>query len=347
MPQIVYHERLCRSLAARFQNVVTRHSIRVKPMQMRNWIFLLGIAGTFGLGNWDTALAQAPKSNPSSAATAKATISKDEDAIRKGAGEFSKAFEKGDAKALAAMWVEHGEYQDDQSKTIRGRETIEKAYSEIFEQKKGGKIDVEIQSVRFLTPDVAVEEGLLRESSTGRELPSTTRYSAIDVRENGQWKIAQCREWGVGQDHLDDLNWLVGKWKGSAKDEDMTLSFAWDEKQPILVAKLTTSAAGKGKSAAATSGTIKIGFDPRRGQLHSWHTDDTGGHGQALWNRDGYRWVMSATGLTGDGKETGAENILQRIDNNNFTWRSANRRLNGQPVPDTVPIKLTRVTDGK
>jgi len=131
-------------------------------MQMRNWIFLLGIAGTFGLGNWDTALAQAPKSNPSSAATAKATISKDEDAIRKGAGEFSKAFEKGDAKALAAMWVEHGEYQDDQSKTIRGRETIEKAYSEIFEQKKGGKIDVEIQSVRFLTPDVAVEEGLLR-----------------------------------------------------------------------------------------------------------------------------------------------------------------------------------------
>ena len=38
-----------------------------------------------------------------------------------GAGEFSKAFEKGDAKAITAMWVEHGEYEDDQNKTIRAR----------------------------------------------------------------------------------------------------------------------------------------------------------------------------------------------------------------------------------
>ena len=79
-----------------------------------------------------------------------------------------------------------------------GRDAIEKAYTEIFEQKKGGKIDVEIQSVRFLTPDVAVEEGLLQ-TSVGREFPSTTGYSAIDVCENGQWKIAQCREWGVAK----------------------------------------------------------------------------------------------------------------------------------------------------
>ena len=63
--------------------------------------------------------------------------------------------------------------------------------------------------------------------------------------------------------------------------------------------------------------------------------------------RDGYRWVMNATGLTGDGKETAAQNILQRIDSDNFTWRSVNRRLGDQPVPDTAPIKLTRVTDGK
>jgi uncharacterized protein (TIGR02246 family) len=315
-------------------------------MQIKIGIVLLGIAVAFGGAAGNMAIAQAPKSNPSSAA-AKAPENKDEEAIRKGAGEFSKAFEKGDAKAIAAMWVEHGEYLDDQNKTIRGRDAIEKAYTEIFEQKKGGKIEVEVKSVRFLTPDLAVEEGLLRESSVGRELPSTTRYSAIDVRENGQWKIAQCREWGVGQDHLDDLNWLVGKWKGSTKDEDMTLSFAWDEKQPILVAKLTTSTAGKGKSAAASSGIIKIGFDPRRGQLHSWHTDDAGGHGQSVWNRDGYRWVMNATGLTGDGKETAAENILQRIDQNNLTWRSVNRRLGDQAVPDTVPIKLTRLPDGK
>jgi uncharacterized protein (TIGR02246 family) len=325
------------------------HSIRKLPkeqtMKSKACLITAGVCWTMMGLFIGAANGQTPKSSTTAAGSPKQPISKDEEAIRKGAGEFSKAFEKGDTKAIAAMWVEHGEYEDDQNKTIRGRDAIEKAYMEIFEQKKGGKIDVEIQSVRFLTLDLAVEEGLLRETSVGRELPSTTRYSAIDVRENGQWKIAQCREWGVGQDHLDDLNWLVGKWKGAAKDDDRTLSFAWDEKQPILVAKLTSS--GKGKSAAATSGTIKIGYDPRRGQLHSWHTDDAGGHGQAMWNRDGYRWVMNATGLTGDGKETAAQNILQRIDNSNFTWRSINRRLGDQPVPDTAPIKLTRVADGK
>ena len=184
-------------------------------MNIKAWIIAAGSCWMMMGVLTDVVRAQAPKATAATASSAKPPISKDEEAIRKGAGEFSKAFEKGDAKAIAAMWVEHGEYEDDQNKTIRGRDAIEKAYTEIFEQKKGGKIDVEIQSVRFLTPDVAVEEGLLRETSVGRELPSTTRYSAIDVCENGQWKIAQCREWGVGQDHLDDLNWLVGKWKGS------------------------------------------------------------------------------------------------------------------------------------
>ena len=158
-------------------------------MNIKAWIIAAGSCWMMMGVLTDTVRAQAPKSNAPTAGSAKPPISKDEESIRKGAGEFSKAFEKGDAKAIAAMWVEHGEYEDDQNKTIRGRDAIEKAYTEIFEQKKGGKIDVEIQSVRFLTPDVAVEEGLMRETSVGRELPSTTRYSAIDVAKTASGKL--------------------------------------------------------------------------------------------------------------------------------------------------------------
>ena len=270
-------------------------------------------------------------------------MSQDEQAIRNSAKEFSQAFAKGDAKAIAAMWAEHGEYQDDSGKLIRGRDEIEKAYTELFKEKPGEKIDVEIQSVNFLTPDVAVEEGLLRESSAGRELPSTSRYAAIDVRDGGSWKIAQCREWGTGQDHLDDLNWLAGKWKGASKDQEMNLSFAWDEKLPILLAKISSTVKGK----PGPSGTIKIGYDPRRGDIHSWHTDADGSQSRATWSRDGDRWIMNASGLTGDGLETSGQYILTRINNNNFTWRWVNRIVGDKAIPDTVPIRLTRVPDAK
>jgi uncharacterized protein (TIGR02246 family) len=223
----------------------------------------------------NAARAQSQESGSSSTGSAKSAANKDEQAIRKGASDFSRAFEKGDAKTIASMWAEHGEYEDDHGKLLRGREAVEKAYTELFAEKTGGKIDVEIQSIRFLTADLAVEEGILHETSAARELPSTTRYSAIDVREGGHWKIAQCREWGGGEDHLDDLNWLVGKWKGNSKDQEMTLSFAWDEKQPILSAKLATKVLAK-SGLAPQSGTIKIGFDARRGGFHSWHSDQDG-----------------------------------------------------------------------
>ncbi|HZZ29560.1 MAG TPA: SgcJ/EcaC family oxidoreductase [Pirellulales bacterium] len=298
----------------------------------------------------ENALAQAPKANASSPSASPNPMSKDESAIRAGAAEFSRAFEKGDAKAIAAMWVANGEYEDDQNEVLRGRDAIEKAYTEQFAEKKGGKIDIDVQSVRFLTPDVAVEEGILHESSAARELPTTTRYAAIDVREGGQWKIAQCREWGGGQDHLDDLNWLVGKWQGSSKDQEMNLSFAWDDKQPLLLAKISAKPVGKSGGAgqvAGPSGTIKIGYDARRGGFHSWHSNQDGSQSRAQWQRDGYRWLIDATGLTSDGKDLTAEYVLTRVDNNNFTWRAVSRKVGGQLLPDSLPIKLTRVTESK
>jgi uncharacterized protein (TIGR02246 family) len=278
---------------------------------------------------------------------ANSSDNKDEEAIRKAARDFSAAVAKGDAKAIAALWAESGEFEDDVGQVLRGREAIEKSYTEMFKEQPGGKLDVKIQSIRFLTPDVAVEEGVLRSTSAGRELPSTTRYAAIDVRENGQWKIAQCREWGVGQEHLDDLNWLVGKWKGTAKDGETTATFTWDEKQPILLAKLATKPVAGKAGATAQSTTIKIGYDARRGAFHSWHSEQDGAQSRAQWHRDGNRWVIDSSGLTTDGKETSGQFMLSRIDDNNFTWRTANRSVGDKTLPDSVPIKLTRVAEGK
>jgi uncharacterized protein (TIGR02246 family) len=302
-----------------------------------NRILLVG-AIVFVVASGPNVFAQGPASDQAQSGKSNAPVSKDEAAIRQGAKDYAQAFAKKDAKALAAMWTENGQFEDDQGVSLHGKSAIENAYADMFKDKPAGRIDVQIQSIRFLTPDVALEEGILHEGSAGRELPTTSRYSAVDVRDGGQWKIAYCRDWGSAQDHLDDLNWLAGKWKGSGKDGETTLSFTWDEKQPILVAKISSTSKGK----PAQSGTIKIGYDPRRGGIHSWHGDADGSQSQAQWERDGNRWIIHTAGLTADGKKTSGEFILTRIDDNDLTWRCVERTVDDRSAPDMPPIKLTR-----
>src|SRR5436190_1757226 len=83
------------------------------------------------------------------------------------------------------------------------------AIGDFFKDRPGGKIEVRIDSIRFPSRDSAVEEGVLRQVRDGKELPTSTLYSTVHVREDGRWRIASSREWGAGQDRLEDLEWLL------------------------------------------------------------------------------------------------------------------------------------------
>jgi hypothetical protein len=48
--------------------------------------------------------------------------------VRKTAGEFAGAFDRGDARAVAAFWTRDGEYVGPDGEAIRGRAAIEKEY---------------------------------------------------------------------------------------------------------------------------------------------------------------------------------------------------------------------------
>src|SRR5262245_35068507 len=59
----------------------------------------------------------------------------DAEAIAKSSRDFSDAFAKGDAKAVAALWTEQGECEETTGDIVRGREAIEKAFAETFKDK--------------------------------------------------------------------------------------------------------------------------------------------------------------------------------------------------------------------
>jgi len=267
----------------------------------------------------------------------------DREALRKSAYDFVQAFEKGDAKALAEQWTDHGEFRDDTGAVIRGRAAIEKAYAVHFREKPRSKIEIDIRLIRFLSRDTAIEEGVLRLNPAGAELPTSTRYSALHVREDGKWKIAGVQESGAIEDKLEDLAWLIGDWEVKAKDKQVQMKFAWNDKKTQIRNQFSVKEGAK----VTASGMQIISQDPQSGQLRSWHFDDDGGHGQSMWFRDGNRWAMDSLGVLADGRETAATNVLTRLNDDEFLWRSTQRTLAGARVPDTEPVKIVRTKSGK
>ena len=265
----------------------------------------------------------------------------DDAAVRATARDFAAAFNKHDAKAVAGQWTEQGECADAEGSLIRGRANIEQAFAEFFKANPQAKIQVLVGSIRFPAPDLAVEEGVLRQINTVKDLPATTMYSATHVRIDGKWQTAVSREWGAGQDRLEDLEWLLGQWKATVKDQSVTMTFSRDEQKPFIIGRFTRHTGDNVDS----TGSFRIGLDPESGRLRSWHFDEDGGHGQAYWVRDGNRWVLDAAGVMGDGTETASVNILGRLNDDEITWQSIDRVLGGQPLPDTTPIKLTRAKE--
>ena len=263
----------------------------------------------------------------------------DRDAIRTSAQDFARAFEQGDAKAAAAQWTVGGEYVSDEEPSVRGRDNIEKAFTELFKDKSRARLEVDIRSIRFPSADSAIEEGFLRHTPYGPGLPGSTQYTTVHVREDGKWLIAYSRESGAGQDRLGDLAFLIGKWEGGTKGQVMSLSFEKDGDHPFILGKFSRKSEGK----LVAGGTMKIGLDSQRGQIRSWHFDGDGGHGQCLWLRDGNRWVLDAIGATADGTDTAAVNVLSRLNADEIVWRSIDRVVGGEALPDTAPVKLTRV----
>ena len=265
----------------------------------------------------------------------------DEDAIRKLSAELTAALEKGDAKAVAGLWTEEGEYVADDGTTVRGRPALEAAYAKFFAKTPQVKVQATIDSIRFVGRDSAVEEGVAKvRKGKGKgkgEESDTSRYSTLYVREDGRWRIALLREWPDDGASLRDLDWLIGSWVGKSGDIEVRTTYEWDENRAFLRVRIAIKEPDRALTATET-----ISKDPRTGGLHSWLFGGDGGFGEASWSRDGKDWVLQASGVTGDGDEMTATNVLTPIDKDSFTWQSIDRARNGEALPNIIPIKVTR-----
>ena len=80
--------------------------------------------------------------------------------VQANADRFAEAFNRGDAKAVAEFWAEGGIWSDPAADVrIEGREALEKSYGEAFESRPGSRLQLEVESVRVVSSELAIEEG--------------------------------------------------------------------------------------------------------------------------------------------------------------------------------------------
>ncbi len=273
----------------------------------------------------------------------------DQAAIRSTADTFVTAFNRGDAKAVAALWTENGTLADERGIIFKGRQAIENEYAAFFKAQPGAKIHVGIQSIDFPAPNLAIEDGLATVAVERGAPPTAGRYSVVHVKEDGKWLMASVRESSIpipsNYDKLRDLEWLVGDWEAKTDDTSLHTEIRWIANKSFLERKYSVEKNG----IAFSNGLQIIGWDPATAQIKSWTFDSAGGYGTGLWSPAAEGWSIETAGVLPDGTPTASRDTLIRIPGENqvFGWRSSKRIAGQVALPDTEEIVLDRVSEKK
>jgi uncharacterized protein (TIGR02246 family) len=284
--------------------------------------------------------------SPGAAAEAKPPVQSNpnESAIRATADAFIKAFNAGDAKAVAALWTPNGTVADDDGNVYRGRKSIEDQYAALFKAHPTARMEVAIKSIDFPTPTTAIEDGVAQVLTRDNSPPSASHYTAVHVQEEGKWLMASVHESAdpVSSNYaqLEGLGWIVGDWQAQGKGGTSHHKIRWIANKSFIQRDYSVHRDGM----LASSGTQILGWDPRSHQIVSWSFDSSGGYGTGVWTPAADGWLIESRGMTADGVPTSSKDHLICIpgDKNVVGWRSTDRQLGNTKLPDTGELVLDR-----
>lgn len=264
-------------------------------------------------------------------------------ALMKNAQAFVDAFEKGDAKAVAAFWAEDGDWVDLTGRRLQGRPSIENAFKDFFTENKGSKLRIDVNSVRFVTPDTAIEDGVTSVTSPDGRPPNQARYTNVHVKKDGQWVLQSVRESPYtppgNYEHLRGLEWAVGEWvdEGDGPEIDHA-TFEWSPDGNFLISTQDVTV----RDTLISRSTEWIGWDPASSQIRSWSFVGDGAIGESIWTNEGDQWIIKTNATMPNGKKLAATNIITLNGPDAITWRSKDRTLDGKALPDVKEIKMKR-----
>ena len=255
-----------------------------------------------------------------------------------------KAFNKHDAKALADAWSPDAVYLNRTTgDEVTGRAAIAEEFTAVFKDQPEVKLELNVQSIRFVSPNVAVEEGIAKTLAPKAE-PEEEEYSAVYVRREGQWLLDRVTEKSKetapsAYEQLKPLEWMIGHWVDKDDKVDVETDCKWTKNQKLhhaLVHRLPS------KADINMSGMQVIGWDPAAKTIRSWTFDSDGGFAEATWTFQKGRWFIRNKGVLADGRKASMVNVIKPVDQNSFTWQTVERTAGGELLPNINEVLIVR-----
>ena len=267
----------------------------------------------------------------------------DEAAIRKTVESYVAAFNKADAQALAEHWSETAVYTNRLTgEEAVGRAAIAEQFAAIFQEKKDLKLEVAIESIRLLSPNVAVEHGTAKLLAPEGE-PEEIKYTAIYIKQGDQWLLDRVTD-GTDEappshyEQLKTLEWMVGSWVDEDEEARVETECNWTKNRNFLTRSYSIVVGDQ----IEMSGMQVIGWDPAAKTIRSWTFDSEGGFAEATWTFQKDRWHIHNKGVLADGRRASAINIMKPVDANSFTWQTTERTAGGELLPNVDEVLIVR-----
>ncbi len=263
----------------------------------------------------------------------------DDSAIRQAVKTYVEAFNKGDAGAVSSLWSDDAEYVNSSGDVFKGRKEIEALFNKFFEENKELKIDVVVSSIRFPSPEEAVETGTANVKREGAP-PQESYYVAEYKKNAGEWKLTNVKEEenSDAYEHLKQLGWLIGEWTDQDENASVTTDYQWCKNKSFITGSFTVYIEDK----VDLQGTQVIGWDPAAKEIRSWIFDSLGGFGAAVWTNKDNQWTAESKSVLSDGTKASAINIYTYVDDNTYTFQSIGRQVSGKPLPNIDEVTVVR-----
>jgi uncharacterized protein (TIGR02246 family) len=271
----------------------------------------------------------------------------DEQTLRESVEVFVKLYNAHKSEEVAALFAPDSRMVFRDGSEVNGRDEIKDSFDEAFRASPKTAISVVVDSIQFLTPDVAVEEGVTSLFPDGETLTSLGRYTVLHMRRNGRWLMQSVRvveeETVSSYGELQSLEWLVGEWIDEGRSEVVESKFRWDENKSFLLEEFQVISQGS----TVLKGTQRIGWDPQAKQIRSWTFDSAGGFGEAVWTPVGDDWVCKAKGVRSDGSSASATRNLTRAAQDRIIWTATDRIDDGEQLSQLAVTMVRKPPQAK
>ena len=265
-----------------------------------------------------------------------------EAAIQRQSAQFVEAFNKGDAKAIGALFLPQAEVIDDAGNAYQGADEIQAIFARFFEKFPGAAMSLEIESIHPIGSGLALEDGVRSVTIPNGEERADTRYTIVYASREGQWLIASARENAedpppTPHELLESLAWMIGEWVDESPEALILMSVRWSEDQNFLLADFTVKVAGE----TVLQTNQRVGWNPLTQSPRSWSFDSDGGFAEGVWTALDGGWLIKSTSVLADGQIGSATIEIKPDSPDKFTMLGRDR-VRGGMAEDNFEVTVVR-----